>query len=215
MKKLSTVLAALAVLVLSGSLAHAAQAPDFAAIAEALNNGTLASEPVVQEIDFSKVETSTMAYIAAVARQAEHPTIPFNKLAQQFIWGGERPRFHAGDSLERDFQGDQRPYIMVGGYWDTQISSAAGGRVTLLCYVSDPQGPGNIAQVELYFNQRPTGVTLFDDGRHGDFAANDSVFGIQFDIDPGSLPAGQYLLELVATDRDGNQSDMWPYLTIN
>lgn len=200
------------------SVSSATNAPDFAAIAEQLTNGAPAAAPVVRDVDYSKAETNFMAYIAAISRSVDQQNIPFTKLAQQYIWGSDRMHKEEFDPLRAEMKarGANKPFIMVGGYWDTQISATSGGLLTLICYVSDPDGQDDIAGVELYYNQQPTGAFLMDNGQMGDFAAGDYVYGIQAQIAaPDLLPAGQYLLELVAYDHSGNQSDMWPYLTIN
>jgi hypothetical protein len=191
----------------------APEAPDFASIADALKSASTTTQPVVQDVDFSKAESNIMAYIAAISRQADQPAVPFAKLAQQYIWSGTPKQ---GSAVIREGRAGARPYIMVGGYWDTQVTATAGGTVTLLCYVSDPDGYADIDHVELYYGQTGTGVNLHDDATQGDFAPADGVFGLQFPITPPNLlPAGRYLLELRAFDKSGLASDIWPYLTIN
>ncbi|MBN2054284.1 hypothetical protein JW905_05145 [bacterium] len=107
------------------------------------------------------------------------------------------------------------PYIMLAGYYDTDVTYAAGGTFTLIAYVMDMDGYSDIASVEVHYMSAPTGVYLMDDGNSGDFGAGDSVFGLSVTIPPNTLPPDRYLLELVATDMSGNQSDIWPYLTIH
>jgi len=110
---------------------------------------------------------------------------------------------------------NQPPYIMLAGYYDTDVTYADGGTFKLIAYVMDPDGPQDVARVELYYNATPTGVLMADDGNNGDFGAGDQVFGLLFEIGPNVLPAGSYTLEIVATDQSGNVSDMWPYLTVH
>jgi hypothetical protein len=217
MRSRLTIVLSAAAFVVSASMASATNAPDFAAIQKALSSGAAASQPVVQNVDFSKAEPNIMGYIAAISKKANQGNVPFAKLAQQFIWNGPQPNFASDDTaVDREGRGPFKPFIMVGGYWETEVDAQTGGEVTLLCYVSDPDGPQDIDFVELYYNQQPTAVRLADDGTQGDFAANDQVYGLKFQIAPPNLlPAGQYLLELVAQDKSGNKSDMWPYLTIN
>jgi len=114
-----------------------------------------------------------------------------------------------------DSQAGQPPYIMLAGYYNTDVTSADGGTFTMIAYVMDPEGQQDISQVELYYGGTATGVMLADDGTQGDFGAGDQVYGLTVPIAPGVLPAGSYTLELVATDLSGNQSDMWPYLTVH
>jgi len=114
-----------------------------------------------------------------------------------------------------DAPANQPPYIMLAGYYDTDVTYAEGGTFKMIAYVMDPDGPQDVANVELYYEGMPTGVYLLDDGASGDFGAGDQVYGLMFYLEPGQLPAGTYTLELVATDHAGNMSDMWPYLTVH
>lgn len=111
--------------------------------------------------------------------------------------------------------GASTPFIMLAGYYDTDVTYAEGGTIHLIAYVMDPDGPGDIESVELYYEGIGTRVYLLDNGQSGDFGANDSVFGFQVPIEPNVVPPGQYTFELVAHDRSGNESDMWPYLTVH
>ena len=158
-------------------------------------------------------ESSIMGYIAAISRSLDMETIPFHKLAQQYIWNG--PALEASDAANLESKQNERPYIMVGGYWDTELTYEDGGQLTLLCYVMDPNGHADIKEVRVYFGGMPTAVLMKDDGTQNDFAAGDGVYGWSIPIPPLVLPAGQYLLEIAATDMSGEMSDIWPYLTIN
>jgi hypothetical protein len=213
---LTSLLASVA-LIGSAAFSYAAtEGPDFAAIADQLSTSAPAAAPEVKDIDFSKVQPDTYAYVASIERSVDEARLPFSKLAQQFIWGTDRlQKKGVNAKTSADSRGPNRPFIMVGGFWDTQLSESAGGRLTLICYVSDPDGPADVQGVELYMGEDHTNVFLQDDGNSGDFSAGDGVFGLQMDFTAGQVPAGQYLLELVATDQSGNESDMWPYLTIN
>jgi len=109
--------------------------------------------------------------------------------------------------------GSSPPFIMLAGYMDTDISYQDGGTLHMLAYVMDPDSA--VSNVQIYYDGLPTGVYLFDDGQSGDFGIGDSLWGLQLDIPPFTVPAGDYLLELCAEDVDGNRSDIWPYLTIH
>ncbi len=164
------------------------------------------------EKDFTAPASNVMAYIASIAKNVDQNSVSFEQLAQQFIWNNAEKV-----SVKGDAKGPNRPFIYVGGYWDTQVSWSEGGYLRFIVYVTDPDGPQNteIREVRVYFGGQPTELLLLDNGQSGDFAAGDGVYGFHMDVPPETLPAGQYLLEVVATDVDGNTSDMWPYLTIN
>ena len=120
------------------------------------------------------------------------------------------------EATARGFSQDA-PRIMVAGYMGTQLSEAQGGNMTIMAWATDPQGLADIQSLELYFNDSPVGIYLMDDGAHGDFSAADSIFGFDIWLTPADLQgaAGSYLFQLVATDFSGNQSDIWPNLTIH
>jgi hypothetical protein len=134
-----------------------------------------------------------------------------NNSPEENHWMTERLRML--DSLNYPQDASTIPCIMMAGYMDTDISWADGGKFTMLAYVLDMDS--DIDYVEMYWEGEPTGVYLYDDGAHGDFGVDDSLWGISFDIDPLTFPEGQYLIELRARDVDGNFSDIWPYLTVH
>ena len=105
------------------------------------------------------------------------------------------------------------PKILLGGYGDSYVTSEEGGIFTINALVSDPYGEDDIASVRLFYQGLPTPILLYDDGEHGDFRAGDNIYGYQLEIPPG-MPEGNYLFEIVAYDEDGNESDVWPYLTV-
>jgi len=74
-------------------------------------------------------------------------------------------------------------------------------------------GSGEIERVELYYMGIPAGILLYDDGTHGDDVAGDNMFHTTIDVEPG-LPTGSYVLEIVATDTEGHQSPVFPYVTV-
>lgn len=110
-------------------------------------------------------------------------------------------------------RGPLRPKIMVGGYWDTFISTESGGNLSLLLYASDPDGDDDVINVELYYGGAPTGVYLSDDGPPLDWTAEDNLYMIISPVDPG-LTADMFLVEGVARDSSGNVSHLYPYLTV-
>ncbi len=106
-----------------------------------------------------------------------------------------------------------KPQIWWAGMGDTYLTAEQGGDMIIMAYVVDFQG--DISTVEIYWAGEPTGGYLYDDGRHGDFGANDGLYAISATLGPLSPSSrGAYQFELVATDRAGNQSFAWPYLHV-
>ncbi len=103
------------------------------------------------------------------------------------------------------------PMIYLGGYWDSSVTFEAGGTLMLMVYVVDAQS--DVAAVELYFAGQPTGIQLLDNGMGGDWAAGDNLYTFKANLTAGA-PVGDYLLEVVARDANGNYSDLFPYLVI-
>lgn len=105
------------------------------------------------------------------------------------------------------------PALIMGGYFGETVSYSQGGDIRYLIYSMGLEGIG-IEKVELYYDGLPTGVFLSDDGQQDDFGYHDGMFGLFFPCSPGLVPQGRYLLEAVGTDYFGNQSSIWPYLTV-
>ncbi len=108
-------------------------------------------------------------------------------------------------------KGGSRPFVNLAGYMDTHITTASGGKFNLIAWVTDPDE--DVQNVEIFYDSAPTGVFLKDDGSQGDATANDSLYTLATSINPGAAP-GSYLLEILARDQAGNESYLWPYLTI-
>ena len=108
------------------------------------------------------------------------------------------------------------PFILLAGYWLTELSEENGGMFIMLAAVNDADGYSDIEKVEVYFNGKPTGLKLRDDGRNDDFGAGEGIFGFKAPLLPEDMEgtAGRYLLELKAFDKSGNSSHLWPYLVI-
>jgi len=104
------------------------------------------------------------------------------------------------------------PVIMAGGFGFTDISSAAGGQLTIYAHVES--FGESIERLEAFLEGGvPLGMLLRDDGLGGDAAAGDGQFTFQSSFARG-VPAGQYLIELGATTSSGQQSATYPYLTV-
>ncbi len=108
---------------------------------------------------------------------------------------------------------DQYPLILAGGFMGSVVSSTMGGELTIMAVVDPYTGSGEIERVELYYMGIPAGILLYDDGTHGDDVAGDNMFHTTISVEPG-LATGSYVLEIVATDTDGNQSPVFPYVTV-
>ncbi|RLC44809.1 MAG: hypothetical protein DRH70_08415, partial [Candidatus Coatesbacteria bacterium] len=96
---------------------------------------------------------------------------------------------------------------LSAGYGLSHVTDAEGGLLTITANVYHPLGTSKIASVEVLLSGQPTGLLLLPSGTDGQYSLNTQIA-------PGLLPAGQFLLELVATDTDGNTSDVWPYFTV-
>ena len=110
---------------------------------------------------------------------------------------------------------NQAPMIPLAGWNPAAVSKSRGGKTTFWAHIVDPDGPMDIRQVELLFEGMPTGIFLFDDGDHNDFAPLDGYWGTTINLPPDSISEGRYLFEVAATDYTGNESTVWPYLTID
>ncbi len=112
-----------------------------------------------------------------------------------------------------DPNSDSYPLILGGGFVGSVVNSSTGGSLTVMAIVDPYTGSGEIEKVELHYKGIPTGILLYDDGTHGDDVAGDNTFHNTIDVEPG-IAAGNYVLEIVATDTDGNQSPVFPYVTV-
>ncbi|HUT03199.1 MAG TPA: S8 family serine peptidase [bacterium] len=113
------------------------------------------------------------------------------------------------------FAADNRPTIQMASLSGTSVTTQ-GGIVRITAVVRDSSGSSwsDIDRVELFLEgQTPLGVYLWDNGQQGDDVADDGTYTFYSGV--GGLAAGRLLLELVASDRHGQRSDTWPYLTIH
>ncbi len=105
------------------------------------------------------------------------------------------------------------PYILGGGFWNSRVSARDGGVLRLIAYVTDPEN--NVEYVELFEMGRGSlDLYLLDNGLGGDEVAGDGVYSIQMNLGPGDMIAGPHYFELIARDRAGNRSEIWPYLEV-
>ena len=96
----------------------------------------------------------------------------------------------------------------------SQISYAQGGQFKLYVWAEDDEDPVGSLSVELLLDSEPTGISLFDDGTHGDSYARDGCYTIAIQVPAEAIAPGKYLISVVATDSDGNQSEEYPYLVV-
>lgn len=104
-------------------------------------------------------------------------------------------------------QTDMRPSILSAGYGLSRVTAGVGGALAINATVSHPLGVSNIDAVEVRLGGVPTGVCLLPNGSEGQY-------DVTIDVPAGFIPAGQFLLELVARDKEGRTSDVWPYMTV-
>ncbi|MBU1626205.1 hypothetical protein KKB18_02455 [bacterium] len=103
-----------------------------------------------------------------------------------------------------------KPVILWGGYFNTDVTALNGGNFVLKACV-ESRYP--IETVELLYRGIPTRIFLNDEGINGDEVAGDKIFTFSVDMESG-LERGQYIIELKAIDIMGNESLVFPYLTV-
>ncbi len=116
--------------------------------------------------------------------------------------------------------GPGKPQIWLAGFQANPTANFAyGPKHALTAIISDSDGPSDIVEVQLYYAGIPLGMMFSDAGEAEDFAAGDTVWGLDLTMN-GSwqnpegpyLPVGPLALEIRARDQSGNVSDAWPYL---
>jgi len=115
------------------------------------------------------------------------------------------------DPVEALAGATSRPIILWGGYFESNVSEMLGGYLTLKAYV---QSRVPVRSVEVLYKGVSTEVYLTDDANNGDEVAGDGVYTLKVRLTAG-LPVGEYMFELRAIDINGNESDIFPYLTVH
>ncbi len=105
------------------------------------------------------------------------------------------------------------PRIFGAGWWLTGVSESSGGTLQIVAYITDPDGPGDITRVELAYDDQPLGVFLEPGGGDMGFDPDSGMYGLQWQIEPGTIASGLYNIEIQAEDASGNLS-RWPSLEI-
>ncbi len=84
--------------------------------------------------------------------------------------------------------------------------------VSISMTVYHPVSSDNVVELEIYYNRQPMGIFL---DRYPEYdSPTEAYFWTWFYTSEFGLSPGQYLLEAVATDKDGAESDMFPYLWV-
>ncbi|MBU1626886.1 hypothetical protein KKB18_05905, partial [bacterium] len=108
--------------------------------------------------------------------------------------------------IEGESPDPDAPKILMAGFGNSGISATEGGYIEIIAKVDDPQGLDDIKSVELYFEGGiRTGLSLSSD--------EEGLYTYQTLI-TSKLPAGKYVFEIIAEDKEGNKSPASPYLTI-
>ncbi|MBN1593777.1 MAG: hypothetical protein JW941_11090, partial [Candidatus Coatesbacteria bacterium] len=106
------------------------------------------------------------------------------------------------------------PLILAGGFGFSDISSGSGGLLSIYAHVNSTSAETEIERVEAFLEGGiPLGMLLNDAGVEGDNSAGDGQYTFQSAL-AGGIPAGRYLVEIVAFDSAGGQSTTFPYLTV-
>ena len=108
---------------------------------------------------------------------------------------------------------DTDPVVFTLDTSESHLSGQGGGIMDVKCYVWDPQGLHDIAAVQLCYEDMPTGIFLTDTGESGDPTPNDGFFSCRIPIEPG-VPTGNYLFTVRAVDCSGNESEVFPFLSL-
>ncbi|MBU1627171.1 fibronectin type III domain-containing protein [bacterium] len=104
-------------------------------------------------------------------------------------------------------KGKLPPYIKLAGYGVTNITEGEGGTLSIFALCEDQDG--TVEQVKVYFQGNDTGIRLSDNNK-------DTVWDFNFPGVSAGIPKGtEFVIELVAVDDEGNESDMWPYMTVH
>jgi hypothetical protein len=106
-------------------------------------------------------------------------------------------------------KGKLPPYIKLAGYGFTNITQASGGNLNIYALCEDQDLGGSVQTVKVFLGGVDTGVRLTDKNK-------DTIWELSVPGVPAGLQKGtEYVIELVAVDNEGNESDMWPYVTVH
>ncbi len=118
--------------------------------------------------------------------------------------GSSQPVFYIDDIAFISQDDPQAPQIANLSLSRRSVPADGQSALILHATVQDPQGLGNIREVQLNsFLQEQSVLILHDDGLSSDGAAGDGVFGIAFAI-PAGTSAGELHLLVSASDQDNH-----------
>ncbi len=133
---------------------------------------------------------------------------PVTGITWQDSAGASQPTLYIDDIRFASLENPDAPVLTDGSLFPRSLP--ADGLTTLLVKVtvSDPQGAQDVASVTLDATGLGRGlVSLRDDGRSNDGAANDGVFGAALTVAPGT-PLGEQQLGIMAQDREGHTATL-------
>jgi hypothetical protein len=122
--------------------------------------------------------------------------------------GGSQPTFYFDDIALSNDESPDGPVLSNGVLMRSAAPADDATGVVVRVQVSDPQGASDIASVTLNANSLGRGqLSLRDDGRSNDGAANDGLFGVVFTVAPGTS-RGEYTLVVTARDQAGHSNTL-------
>jgi hypothetical protein len=129
-------------------------------------------------------------------------------LVWQGTTNGGQPTLYLDDIMLSNDESPDGPVLSNGVLMRSAAPADGATGVVARVQVSDPQGISDIASITLNTNSLGRGqLSLRDDGRSNDGAANDGVFGTVFTVAPGT-PRGEYTLVVTARDQAGHSSTL-------
>ncbi len=99
--------------------------------------------------------------------------------------------------------------ISLAGYFDTRLTSQAGGTLNIIALVTDRA----FDTVSIFIDNSPSGIFLYDTGESGDFEPGDLIYGLIMQLAPGAIK-GRYLLEIRANDPVNVRYQTFPALVV-
>ena len=129
--------------------------------------------------------------------------------------------FHENQSNHiffNQFTFNQPPSVLLGGFTSREVNPQGyniGGDFNMLAIIEDANGMDDIASVQAIDPDDFTPLfNLYDDGLHGDFLPNDTIYGSVLG-DEFENPGERQLVLIQAKDHSGTSSDIYPFVTIH
>lgn len=166
------------------------------------------------ELTLSSYAISQASYLLSIAawdydgnRSSDWPFIPGETSFRS------TPRAIAGGVLSVTMSETTHPQIKLSGASVRKLDPDGPAYLRLIALVAHPEGPSAIQRVSVLFEGLDSGLVLKDDGMSGDDLAGDSIYSMAMEV-PAVNSRNGAVLELIATDTDGNASDLSPYLWV-